>query len=405
MIEIKSIDDLNISETQDKRALVRVDLNVPIQNGKVTNDLKIRSIVPTIKKLQELNTKIILISHLGRPKGKRSEEFSLKPVYEELKKVFHNTAIYFIETIEELKEKSNQLKPKEIIILENIRFYEGEEKNNLELAKKLSECGDFYVNDAFGTAHRAHVSTEGVARFLNPKVAGYLMKKEVDYLSKAITNPERPYYAIIGGAKISGKIDVIENLLKICDKILIGGAMMFTFYKAMGLKTGKSLVEEDKVDLAKKLLEKSNGKILLPVDCVISDMFDPKALIHGGLKEVLRENIPEDGIGLDIGSKTINMYINELENAKTVVWNGPMGVFEIQDTAKGTIEIIKKMVEITKKGTITIIGGGDSAAAVEKLGLQDQLSHVSTGGGASLELLEGKILPGIAVLDKKIKKI
>ncbi len=401
MIEIKSIDDLNISESQYKRALVRVDLNVPIQNGKVTNDLKIRSVIPTIKKLQDLNTKIILISHLGRPKGKKSEEFSLKPVYEELKKVFQNTTIYFVETIEELKEKSNHIKPKEIILLENIRFYEGEEKNNIDLAKKLAECGDFYVNDAFGTAHRAHVSTEGVARFLNPKVAGYLMKKEVDYLSKAITNPARPYYAIIGGAKISGKIDVIENLLKICDKIFIGGAMMFTFYKAMGLKTGKSLVEEDKVDLAKKLLEKSNGKLLLPVDCVISDMFDPKVLIHGELKEVLRENIPENGIGLDIGSKTINMYTNELENAKTVVWNGPMGVFEIQDTAKGTIEIIKKMVEITKKGTITIIGGGDSAAAVEELGLQDQLSHVSTGGGASLEFLEGKVLPGIAVLDKK----
>ncbi|GIX40822.1 MAG: hypothetical protein KatS3mg129_0555 [Leptospiraceae bacterium] len=398
---IKSIDDLSIEEVKHKRALIRVDFNVPIQNGKVINDLRIRSSISTINKLLELETKIILISHLGRPKGKRNPEFSLKPVYEELKKLLPKTNIYFIETIEELKNKSNQIQPKEIILFENIRFYEGEEKNDLEFAKQLAECGDFYVNDAFGSAHRAHASTEGVARFLKPAVAGYLIKKEIDYLSKAISNPEHPYIAIIGGAKISGKIDVIENLLKITDKLLIGGAMMFTFYRAMGYSTGKSLVEEDKIELAKHLLEKGKNKIILPVDCVVSNEFDPKIMKHGALKEVSFDSIPEDGIGLDIGSKTIEKFKQELQNAKLVVWNGPMGVFEIPETAKGTIEIAKYLAEITKKGCITIIGGGDSASAIEQAGLQNSVSHVSTGGGASLEFLEGKELPGIVILDKK----
>lgn len=398
---VKTIDDLSKDQIQNKRVIVRVDFNVPIHNGIVTNDLRIRESLPTIKKLLELNAKIILISHLGRPKGKRSPEFSLKPVYEVLKKLLNKTTIHFIETIEQLKEKSNQIQPKEIILFENIRFYEGEEKNDPELSKKLAECGDVYVNDAFGSAHRAHSSTEGIANFLKPAVAGYLLKKEIEYLSKAISNPEHPYIAIIGGAKISGKIDVIQNLLSKVDKLLIGGAMMFTFYKAMGYNTGKSLVEEDKIDLAKSLLEKSQGKIILPVDCVISDFFDFKNLKIGSLQTVDIKNIPENGIGLDIGPNTLELYSKELENAKTVVWNGPMGVFEIQDTAKGTIEIAKQLAKITKKGAITIVGGGDSATAIEEANLQNDISHVSTGGGASLEFLEGKILPGISILDKK----
>jgi len=398
---VKSIDDLSKEEVKHKRALVRVDYNVPMKDGQVVNDLRITSTIPTINKLLELETKIILISHLGRPKGKRNPEFSLKPVYEVLKKLFPNNNIYFTETIEELKEKCKNIQPKEIILLENIRFYEGEEKNDLNLAKDLAECGDFYVNDAFGTAHRAHASTEGVARFLKPAVCGYLLKKEIDYLSKTIENPSHPYVAIIGGAKISDKIKVIENLLKLSEKILIGGAMMYTFYKAKGLKTGKSLVEEDKVDLAKKLLEKANGKILLPIDTAVSDMFDPKARKIGSLKEVSFDQIPDDGIGLDIGSKTIDLYNKELQNARLVIWNGPMGVFEIPETAKGTFEVAKAVAELTQKGAITIVGGGDSSEAVEEAGLKDKFSHVSTGGGASLEFIEGRELPGIAILDKK----
>ncbi len=397
---VKSIDNLSINDVKHKRALVRVDFNVPVLNGVVTNNLRIRSSIPTIKKLLDLETKIILVSHLGRPKGKRSADFTLKPVYEELKKLLPGVNIHFVETIEDLKEKSHQIQPKEIILFENIRFYDGEEKNDESFIKQLAECGDFYVSDAFGTVHRAHASTEGVARYLKPAVAGYLIKKEVDYLSKAIHNPEHPYIAIIGGAKISGKIDVIENLLKFVDKLIIGGAMMFTFYKAQGYNTGKSLVEDDKIDLAKQLLEKGKDKIILPVDCVISKEFDAKQMKHGALEEVSIDKIPNDGIGLDIGSKTIELFKKTLENAKTVVWNGPMGVFEIDDTAKGTYEIAKTLSEITKKGAITVIGGGDSASAIEKAGLENEVSHVSTGGGASLEFLEGKILPGIDILDK-----
>ncbi len=398
---VKSLDDLPNDTLNQKRVIVRVDFNVPIHNGVVTNDLRIRESLPTINRLLEMNSKVILISHLGRPKGKRSPEYSLKPVLDSLKKLLPNVTIHFVETIEELKEKSYQINPKEIILLENIRFYEGEEKNDPELSKKLAECGDIYVNDAFGSAHRAHSSTEGIANYLKPAVAGYLLKKEIEYLSKAISNPEHPYIAIIGGTKISGKIDVIQNLLSKVDKLLIGGAMMFTFYKAQGINVGKSLIEEDKIEVAKSLLDQAKEKILLPVDCVVSDTFDFKNLKVGSLQVVEIHNIPENGIGLDIGPKTLELYSKELENAKTVVWNGPMGVFEIQDTAKGTLEIAKQLAKITKKGATTIVGGGDSASAIEGANLQKEISHVSTGGGASLEFLEGKILPGISILDKK----
>ncbi|MFN3603603.1 MAG: phosphoglycerate kinase [Leptonema sp. (in: bacteria)] len=400
-LNVKSIEDLAKDQLNGKRVIVRVDFNVPVHNGIVTNDLRIRESLPTIKKLLELGSKIILISHLGRPKGKKSSEFSLQPVLNSLKMLLPEVPIHFVETLQELKEKSNQIQSKEIILLENIRFYEGEEKNDPVLAKQLAECGDVYVNDAFGTAHRAHASTEGIANFLRPAVAGYLLKKEIDYLSKAILNPEHPYIAIIGGAKISGKIDVIQNLLSKVDALLIGGAMMFTFYKAQGLSVGKSLVEEDKIDLAKSLLEKSQGKIVLPVDCIISDHFDFKNLKIGSLQSVEVDKIPPWGIGLDIGPKTLELFSKQLEKAKTVVWNGPMGVFEISETAKGTIELAKELSKITKKGAITIVGGGDSATAIEQANLQNEISHVSTGGGASLEFLEGKVLPGISILDKK----
>ncbi len=398
---VKTIDDLTPDEVKGKRVFVRVDFNVPVKNGFVENDLRIRSSLPTIKTLLEKEGKIILVSHLGRPKGKRSEEFSLVPVYSKLKELLPEYNLYFVETIEELISRSKEIKEKEMILFENIRFYEGEEKNDLELAKKLAESADLYVNDAFGTAHRAHSSTEGVARFVKPAVAGYLIQREIEYLSKAIHNPAKPYVAIIGGAKISDKIEVIRNLLKFVDKLIIGGAMMFTFYRAQGLSTGKSLVEEDKINLARELLEESKGKILLPSDCVISDSFDPRNRTTGSLKTVNIQEIPEWGIGLDIGGKTIEIYRKEILNAKTIVWNGPMGVFEIEETAKGTFELARALAEATRQGATSIIGGGDSASAIEKIHLENEVSHVSTGGGASLEFLEGKVLPGIAILDKK----
>ncbi|MCS7205134.1 MAG: phosphoglycerate kinase [Leptospiraceae bacterium] len=401
MLAKKSIDDIPPEDFSQKRVFVRVDFNVPIHNGKVTNNLRIREEIPTIKKLLELNAKVILVSHWGRPKGKRSEEFSLRPVFEELKSFLPETKIYFVETLEELQKKSQEIQPKEIILFENIRFYDQEEKNDLEFAKELAKCADIYVNDAFASAHRAHTSTEGVARFVKPAVAGYLMKKELEYLTKILYQPERPFYAILGGAKISDKILVIENLLKIVDKLLIGGAMMFTFLRALGYSTGNSLVEEDRIQVAKEILEEHKDKVILPVDAVVTDFLDMKKLQIGSISEVEVQQIPEGKIGVDIGSKTIEYYKRELSQAKLVFWNGPMGTFEIEQTSKGTFELARALAEITKHGVITIVGGGDSTSAIEKIGLGSEVSHVSTGGGASLEFIEGKVLPGIDVLDSK----
>ncbi|MBU45243.1 MAG: phosphoglycerate kinase [Spirochaetaceae bacterium] len=401
----KTIEDVDV---KGKKTLVRVDFNVPVKGGQVTNDKRLRATVPTLKYLLEKGARIVLMSHLGRPKGEVKPEFSLGPVKDALQtllreKLGKDINVQFCqESIgPEAEKMADSLKEGEILLLENVRFHAGEEKNDPELAKSLAKLGEIYVNDAFGTAHRAHSSTAGVADHLRPAVCGFLLRDELVYLGGAITEPARPYAAIIGGAKISGKIDVIENLLPIVDKLLIGGAMMFTFFKAKGMETGKSLVEEDKVDLAKRLLEKAGNKLVLPVDTVISKEFNPGEMTVGKLDTIQVSDMPADGIGLDIGPKTIEEFSGILSGCKTIIWNGPMGVFEIDETAVGTFAVAGALARATEAGATTIIGGGDSAAAIEKANLEDKVSHVSTGGGASLELLEGKTLPGVDTLDGK----
>lgn len=401
----KTIEDIDV---KGKRTLVRVDFNVPVKNGKVTNDKRLRATLGTLLYLVEKGARIVLVSHLGRPKGQVKEEFSLAPVREALQKLLQertgkeiNVQFCRESTGPEAEKMASELKEGEILLLENVRFHAGEEKNDPELAASLARLGDVYVNDAFGTAHRAHSSTAGVTEHLKPAVCGYLLRDELAYLGGAISDPARPYAAIIGGAKISGKIDVIESLLPLVDKLLIGGAMMFTFFKAKGMETGKSLVEEDKVELARGLLEKAGNKLVLPVDCVISKEFDAGNMTVGRLDTVMVTDIPPDGIGLDIGPKTIEEFSGILAGCKTIIWNGPMGVFEIDETAVGTFAVAGALARATEAGAITIIGGGDSAAAIEKANLEDRVSHVSTGGGASLEMLEGKTLPGVAALDDK----
>lgn len=383
-----------------KRVLVRCDLNVPIDSdGIITDPKRIDESLPTIEKIISKGGIPILMSHLGRPKGERKPEFSLKPVAEYLTKK-HGYQVNFAEDCigDIAKNEIQKAGFGHIVLLENLRFYKEEEKNDAGFARKLAELGDAYVNDAFGSAHRAHASTEGIAKLFPEKYAGLLMLKELQYLGDAVKNPQRPFVAVIGGAKISGKIDVIQNLLDTCDTILIGGGMMFTFYKAMGLEIGKSLLEKDKIELAKELIESAKAKnteLLLPTDVVVANEFKNDA----EFKTVTIENIPADGIGLDIGVETSVKYFNVVKNAKTVVWNGPMGVFEMPNFAKGTIAVAEALAECTKQGGITIVGGGDSAAAIKQLDFEDKVSHVSTGGGASLEFLEGKVLPGVAALE------
>lgn len=394
-----TIDDLSkAGELKGKRVLVRVDFNVPMSKDdppRITDDKRIIESLPTIKKIVADGGKVILMSHMGRPKGEKNPKYSLAPIAEHLSRVL-NKGVYFSDDCisDDTVSIVGELKDGDILLLENLRFYNEEEKNNQDFAKKLASYGDVYINDAFGTAHRAHASTEGVTHFIDKCAAGYLMQKELEFLSKAVTNPEHPYIAILGGSKISGKIDVIKNLLDKADKILIGGGMIFTFYKAMGHEIGKSILEEDKLDLAKELLAESNGKIMLPVDIVIADEFKNEAA-HS---VVWGNEMPADKIGMDIGPETVKQFKEEILKGKTVVWNGPMGVFEMDNFAKGTFEIAEALVEATKKGAITIIGGGDSAAAIAKAGLESEVSHVSTGGGASLEFLEGKTLPGVDAL-------
>jgi phosphoglycerate kinase len=339
------------------------------------------------------------MSHLGRPKGKPSPEFSLRPVANHLSALL-NTDVPFADDCvgSAAKNAVASLKVGNVLMLENLRFHPEEEKNNPDFAKELASFGDVYVNDAFGTAHRAHASTEGITKFVKPCVAGYLMKKEIEYLTQAVGNPRRPYVAILGGAKISGKIDVIQNLLDKVDVLVIGGGMAFTFFRAQEMEVGDSLVEQEKIPLAKQVLDeikRKNRRVILPVDCVIADKFDNNAQ----RKTVSVQNIPSGWRGLDIGPETIRLIKLELRNAKTIVWNGPMGVFELSNFAAGTLEVAKLMAEATKNGATTIVGGGDSAAAVAAMGFDSSISHVSTGGGASLEFLEGKILPGVAALD------
>jgi phosphoglycerate kinase len=396
----KSLASLSAAEISGKRALVRVDFNVPVDDqGNITDDTRIRAALPTIQDLTQKGAKVILTSHFGRPKGV-DEKLRLTPVAKRLAELLGQEVIKTDDCIgDDVAAKVAALDNGQVLLLENVRFYKEEEKNDREFAQKLAANADFYVNDAFGTAHRAHASTEGVTEFLSPSVAGYLVEKELQYLQSAIEEPKRPLAAIIGGSKVSSKIGVIETLLEKCDKLIIGGGMIFTFYKARGLNVGKSLVEEDKLELARELEAKAKERgvaLLLPTDIVSADKFAPDA----NATTVSIENIPADGMGLDIGPDSIKVFQAALADCQTVIWNGPMGVFEFDKFAAGTEAIAHTLAEIGKTGATTIIGGGDSVAAVEKVGLADQMSHISTGGGASLELLEGKVLPGIAALDE-----
>jgi phosphoglycerate kinase len=395
----KTLANLSASDLAGKRAFVRVDFNVPVEKGAITDDTRIRAALPTIQDLAKKGAKVILASHFGRPKGV-SDDLRLTPVAKRLSELLGQEVIKCDDCIgDDVAAKIGAMQNGQVLLLENVRFYKEEEKNDPDFAQKLAANADLYVNDAFGTAHRAHASTEGVTKYLSPSVAGYLIEKELQYLENAIANPQRPLAAIIGGSKVSSKIGVIEALLEKCDKLIIGGGMIFTFYKARGLNVGSSLVEDDKIELARTLEAKAKEKgvtFLLPTDVVVADKFAPDA----NTQTVSIENIPDGWMGLDIGPDSVKVFQEALADCKSVIWNGPMGVFEFDKFAAGTEAVAHTLAEIGKKGAITIIGGGDSVAAVEKVGLADQMSHISTGGGASLELLEGKVLPGIAALNE-----
>lgn len=396
----KTVANLSAADVAGKRVLVRVDFNVPLdESGAITDDTRIRAALPTINDLREKGAKVILASHFGRPKGQPVESMRLTPVAARLGELLGKPVAKTDDCVgEAAAAQVAALQNGDVLLLENVRFHAEEEKNDPEFSKQLASLADLYVNDAFGTAHRAHASTEGVTKFLSPSVAGYLIEKELQYLQAAIEHPQRPLAAIVGGSKVSSKIVVIETLLEKVDKLFIGGGMIFTFYKARGLSVGNSLVEEDKLELATALEAKAKAKgveLLLPTDVVVADKFAPDA----NAKIVSVEEIPDGWLGLDIGPDSIKTFQTALETCKSVIWNGPMGVFEFDKFAAGTNGIAHTLASLTPKGVTTIIGGGDSVAAVEKVGVADQMSHISTGGGASLELLEGKVLPGIAALD------
>lgn len=395
----KTIRDLAPEQVKGKRALVRVDFNVPLDEaGEVTDDTRIRAALLTLEALAMLHARVVLLSHLGRPKGGRDPKYSLAPVARRLAELIPRQVHFHGESTGAASvAATHSLGEGELLLLENTRFHPGEEKNDPELSRAFAELGDFFVNDAFGAAHRAHSSTVGVAAHLRPAVAGLLMERELDYLGQALANPQRPFVAILGGAKISGKIDVIEALLPKVDALLVGGAMACTFYRAMGLETGKSLVEPDRVDLARELLKRAGMRLTLPHDCVVAPALDAPNAAHA----VKRDAIPAEEAMYDIGPDSIASYARAIGTAKTVLWNGPMGVFETPPFDHGTKVVAATMAEATTAGCITIVGGGDSAAAVEQAGLAQQMSHVSTGGGAALEFLEGKTLPGVAVLDDR----
>lgn len=387
----KTVRDVDLS---GKRVLMRVDFNVPMQDGVVTDDKRIRAALPTIQYVLDQGASVILMSHLGRPKGGPDPEFSLKAASEALGKLLGKPVQMAPDTVgPEVEKLAAALQPGDVLMLENTRFHKGEEKNDLELAKQMAKLGDVYVNDAFGSAHRAHSSTEGVARFL-PAVSGFLMEQELEYLGRATGNPERPYVAILGGAKISDKILVVENLLAQCDRLLIGGGMANTFLKARGYEMADSLVEEASVETARGIMAKAGDKLMLPIDAIIADKFDAEA----NSQVVNADKVPPGWRIMDIGPKTIEAYGEVLRGAKLVVWNGPMGVFEMPKFAEGTFAIARLLGEID---ATTVIGGGDSASAVKKAGVAKKMTHVSTGGGASLEFLEGKELPGVAALNDK----
>lgn len=387
-----------------KRVLVRVDFNVPLdKQGHITDDTRIVASLPTIRKILGDGGRAILCSHLGRPKGKPVPEMSLRPVAERLADLLGRPVKFADDCVgPEAEQKAKDLKDGQCLLLENLRFHKEEEANDPEFARKLAALAEMYVSDAFGTVHRAHASTEGVTKYFDKAVAGFLIEKELKYLGQALGSPKRPFTAVLGGAKISGKIDVINNLLDKVDNLLIGGGMAFTFFKAMGKEIGTSLLEEDKIDLAKQILAEVGKKkvnFMLPVDCVVAADISEDAAV----KIVDIDHIPADMKGLDIGPKTLDQFSKVLQNSKTIVWNGPMGVFEVEKFSLGTVGLAGQMAQATDNGTISIIGGGDSAAAAAKAGVENRITHISTGGGASLEFLEGKTLPGIAALtDAKV---
>ncbi len=394
----KTIRDLTDAQVRGKRALVRVDFNVPLDGGRVTDDTRIRAALPTIQALLDRGARVVLLSHLGRPKGKPEPKYSLGPVARRLGELLPRQHIVFVESTDTDEAiKATHDPSAHVILLENTRFLGGEETNEERLARGLAELGDLYVNDAFGSAHRAHASTEGVAHCLKPAVAGLLMQTELDYLGGALENPQRPFVAVLGGAKISGKIDVIEQLLPKVDRLIVGGAMACTFFKAMGLETAKSLVESDRVAMAKDLLARGGTKLLLPTDAMVAPSLDAPQSAHA----VARDAIPADEAMFDIGPMSASQVADVSAAAKTVIWNGPMGVFETKPFDAGTRSVADAMARATTRGATTIVGGGDSAAAVAEMELESAMSHVSTGGGASLEFLEGKTLPGVAALDDK----
>ena len=394
----KSIEDINVS---GKRVLCRCDFNVPTKNGKITSDKRIVAAMPTIKYLVDHNAKVILCSHMGKPKGEVKPELSLQVVAERISELLGKPVVMAKDVVgEDAKTKAAALKDGDVMLLENTRFEKGETKNDPELSKALASMADLFVNDAFGTAHRAHSSTAGVADYL-PAVCGYLVQKEVSIMGKALADPERPFVAILGGAKVSDKLNVINNLLEKVDTLIIGGGMAFTFLAAKGYDIGSSLVDSEKIDYCKEMMAKAESKgvkLLLPVDAVVADSFPNPIDAEIAVETVAADAIPADKMGLDIGEKSQALFADAVKSAKTVVWNGPMGVFENPTLAKGTIAVAQALAD---SSAVTIVGGGDSAAACEQLGFADKITHISTGGGASLEFLEGLELPGIACLQDK----
>jgi phosphoglycerate kinase len=392
----KGLDALADQPLEGLRALVRVDFNVPIKDGRVTDTTRIDAALPTIRWLRERGSRVILLSHLGRPKGKPDPKYSMRPVASALESAL-GIPVTFLDdpTSDGAVRASRQLKRGEVAVAENTRFYPGEEANDEDLARRFAALGDFYVNDAFGSAHRAHASTEAVAHLLKPAVAGFLMAKELAYLGQALEDPARPFIAVLGGAKISGKIDVIDHLLPKVDEILIGGAMACTFFAALGLQTGTSLVESDRVEMARELLQRAGVKLVLPSGAVVAE----RLAADTPCREVARDAIPDRWAMYDIDTRSRDDFRARVVRAKTVVWNGPMGVFETPPFDAGTRAVAEALAEATRGGAVTVVGGGDSAAALAQAGLSDAVSHVSTGGGASLEFLEGKTLPGVAALD------
>jgi 3-phosphoglycerate kinase len=397
----KTVADIPDKDLKGKKVFVRCDFNVPLdENQNITSDKRIKAAMPTIEYLIKKGARLILASHLGRPKGEVKKELSLVPVQKRLSELLNKAVKMAPDCIgEEVKKMISELKDGDILLLENLRFHKAETKNDPEFAKELASLADIYVSDAFGTVHRAHASTEGIAHYL-PAYAGFLIEKELKFLGGALTDPKRPFVAIIGGAKVSGKLEVLKSLISKVDKLIVGGGMAYTFFKARGTKVGNSLVEDDLIKDAKEILKTAIDRdvpFLLPLDHVVADKFAEDA----NVKVVPRTTIPDGWQGMDIGPDTIEKFKNAIKDAKTIVWNGPMGVFEMEKFAAGTVAIAQAVAEATAAGAVSIIGGGDSASAVKKAGLADKMSHISTGGGASLEFLEGKVLPGIAVLQDK----